>query len=364
MTTVLEMPVVQQIPARRGLQRRIAPALTGIVGVATVAVLYGAIGTFGAGLFATLFLLLAGGASFVGGAGVLTAVGILKRPDKYRMALMGPAFAYYAAFFLVPFGYLLAFSLARQAGYDGIAYGFNMENFQNAVSSGSLEAFIRTLKTAVLGTVLVILIGFPLAYWLARYADPARRNLLLALVVIPFWTSFLIRTMSFLIILDPQSAFSVMMQNAGLTTGPFALLGTAAGVQIGMVYGYLPLFVLPAYAALERLDWRVQDAANDLGASPTRTMWQVTLPLATPGLITGALLVFIPMLGEYVIPQILGGGKVDLVGNLIQRRFLTDLNYPQGAAISMLLISLLGAVIALMLWLSARGRSDGEGAGL
>jgi spermidine/putrescine transport system permease protein len=286
-------------------------------------------------------------------------VGVLSKPTKYRVALMGPAFGYYAAFFLIPLCYLVAFSLARQMGYDGVEFGFSLHNFIDALSVGYLEAFGRTLRMAVLGTALVILIGFPLAYWLARYAGAHRRNMLLALVIVPFWTSFLIRTMSLLIIFDPQSAFSVLLQEVGLRSGPFALIGTPAAVQLGIVYGYLPLFVLPAYAALERLDWRVQDAASDLGATPWRTLRQVTLPLATPGLVTGALLVFIPMLGEYVIPQILGGGKVDLVGNLIQRRFLTDLNYPQGAAISMLLILLMAIVIAMMLLLTGRRSNAG-----
>jgi spermidine/putrescine transport system permease protein len=333
--------------------------MAGLVGIVLTALLYSWVATFGAGLPETVALLLVAAGLFVFGARVLSAARILPQPGRYRVALMGPAFAFYAAFFLVPLGYLVAFSLAHQSGYDGITYGFSLDNFRGVLSTGTVEAFARTLRMAILGTFLVILIGFPLAYWLARYSSPQRRNALLALVIVPFWTSFLIRTMSFLIVFDPRSIFSQFLQNVGLTQGPLALLGTPTAVQIGIVYGYLPLFVLPAYAALERLDWRIQDAANDLGATPGRTMWQVTLPLAMPGLITGGLLVFIPMLGEYVIPQILGGGKVDLVGNLIQRRFLTDLNYPQGAALSMLLIAMLGTVITVMLWLSSRRSSTG-----
>lgn len=345
------------VPAQRRSQ--FSAAMAGVVGIVATALLYSWIATFGAGLPETVALLLVAAGLFVVGARILSAVGILPRPGRYRVAMMGPAFAFYAAFFLVPLGYLVAFSLARQSGYEGVTYGFNLDNFRGALSTGTLAAFGQTLKMAAVGTTLVVLIGFPLAYWLARYSSPARRNVLLALVVVPFWTSFLIRTMSFLIVFDPRSIFSGFLHDVGLTQGPLALLGTPTAVQIGLVYGYLPLFVLPAYAALERLDWRVQDAASDLGATPGQTMWQVTLPLAMPGLITGGLLVFIPMLGEYVIPQILGGGKVDLVGNLIQRRFLTDLNDPQGAALSMLLIAMLGTVITVMLWLSTRRNSAG-----
>lgn len=341
------------------MRRGAVAASAGVLGVAVVALIYSRITMYAGGLLATLVLLLAGAGLFVLGARLLSAAGILAQPGRYRLALAGPAFAFYAAFFLIPLIYLVAFSLARQAGYAGVEFGFNLGNFTDALSGGYLEAYGRTLRMAVLGTALVMLIGFPLAYWLARYARPRRRNMLLALVLVPFWTSFLIRTMSLLIIFDPQSGFSLFLQGVGLRTGPFDVLGTATAVQFGIVYGYLPLFVLPAYAALERLDWRVQDAAGDLGATPWRTMRQVTLPLAAPGLITGALLVFIPMLGEYVIPQILGGGKVDLVGNLIQRRFLTDLNYPQGAALSMILIALMGIVITVMLFLSARRNNAG-----
>lgn len=363
MTTVVEPQTsdVQPAPASATAKRdsRLVAAAVGTVGIAVVALIYGWAAMYGSGLVVTVVLLLAAGALFLLGARILTALGVLSRPAKYRVALMGPSFAFYAAFFLVPLAYLVAFAFARQIGYEGIAFGFNLDNFGEVLSPGVLDAYGRTLRMALIGTALVILIGFPLAYWLARYASPKRRNLLLALVVVPFWTSFLIRTMSFLIIFDPESGFSKFMQDAGLINGPFALLGTPTAVQVGIVYGYLPLFVLPAYAALERLDWRVQDAAGDLGATPAATMRQVTLPLATPGLITGALLVFIPMLGEYVIPQILGGGKVDLVGNLIQRRFLTDLNYPQGAAISLVLIALLGTVITVMLFLSSRRNNSG-----
>jgi spermidine/putrescine transport system permease protein len=213
---------------------------------------------------------------------------------------------------------------------------------------------VRTLRFAGLGTVLTMVVGWPLAYWLARYAPAKRKSLLLALVIIPFWTSFLIRTYSFLIVLDPGFPLSKALDATGLTSGPLELLYTNTAVQIGIVYNYLPLFVLPVYASLERMDWTLLDAASDLGGSAWAGLRQITLPLSMPGLVTGALLVFIPMMGEYVIPQILGGGKVDLMGNIVRRAFLEQQNYPLGSAIAMLLMAGLSVFLIAYLWLSTR----------
>jgi spermidine/putrescine transport system permease protein len=140
----------------------------------------------------------------------------------------------------------------------------------------------------------------------------------------------------------------------GLTNGPLSILYTGTAVQIGIVYNYLPLFVLPAYAALERMDWTLLDAASDLGGTAWAALRQITIPLSLPGLVTGALLVFIPMMGEYVIPQILGGGKVDLMGNILQRSFLEQQNYPLGAALAMVLMAGLSVFLVAYLWLSTR----------
>jgi spermidine/putrescine transport system permease protein len=205
---------------------------------------------------------------------------------------------------------------------------------------------------------MIVLVGYPLAYWIARYAPAGRRGVFLALIIIPFWTSFLIRTYSFLIVLSPEFFLSDWLQTLKITDGPLEILNTTTAIQIGLVYNYLPLFVLPLYATLERMDWRLVDAATDLGASQWAAFRQITLRLTAPGLITGTLLVFIPMMGEYVIPLVLGGGRVDFIGNVIQRLFLEEQDYALGSALSVLVMGSLSFFVALYLYLSTRAEQE------
>jgi spermidine/putrescine transport system permease protein len=341
--------------ARRPRLPRAAAGALGLVGAAIAAAIYTQLGTLSFGLVPAIALVLCALPVFVAGGALLVRSRLIAPPEGgYPLTLLTPSLAYYVAFFLIPIGFLVLFSVAHPVGYGDVQYGFTMENFSKALDPVYLDVFVRTLRFALLGTVLVILVGWPLSYWLARYAPASRKGVFLALIIIPFWTSFLIRTYSFLIVLDPSFPLSKMLDGVGLTDGPLQILYTNTAVQIGIVYNYLPLFVLPAYAALERVNWTLLDAASDLGASAWSALRQITLPLALPGLITGALLVFIPMMGEYVIPQILGGGKVDLMGNIVRRAFLEQQNYPLGAAIAMLLMASLSVFLVLYLWMSTR----------
>jgi spermidine/putrescine transport system permease protein len=335
--------------------RHLAAGALGLAGVVLVAVIYTQIGTIAPGLAPAALLVVCALPVFVLGAVLLMRLGWLAAPDRgYSLTLLAPALAYYGAFFVAPMALLVLFSVSRTVGYNEVQYTFTLDNLSEALNSLYITIFLRTLRFALLGTVLVIAVGYPLAYWLARYAPRERRNLLLALIIVPFWTSFLIRTYSFLIVLDPGFALSKALDGVGLTDGPLRVLYTDVSVQVGIVYNYLPLFVLPAYAALERVDWTLLDAASDLGSSAWAALRQITLPLSAPGLLTGALLVFIPMMGEYVIPQVLGGGKVDLTGNLIRRAFLEQQNYPLGAAVAMVLMGALSVFLVVYLWLSTR----------
>jgi spermidine/putrescine transport system permease protein len=333
----------------------------GLAGIALTAVLFTQFGTIAKGLVPAVALLLCALPVFLLGGALLVRSGTLAAPERgYPLTLLAPVVAYYAAFFLVPLGFLVLFSVSTTKGFGGVQYGFSLENFKSALDSTYITIFLRTLRFSFVGTALTIVVGWPLAYWLARYAPPGRKNLFLALVIIPFWTSFLIRTYSFLIVLDPAFPLSKALDAIGLTKGPLDVLYTGTAVQIGIVYNYLPLFVLPAYAALERLDWTLLDAASDLGSSAWKALRQITIPLAMPGLVTGALLVFIPMMGEYVIPQILGGGKVDLMGNIVQRAFLEQQNYPLGSAIAMLLMAGLSIFLIAYLWLTTRAAETAD----
>jgi spermidine/putrescine transport system permease protein len=338
------------------LGRRAAGALLGLATLAVAVVIYIQIGNLGLSLAPAAALMLCSLPIFVlVGSAVRRATGIARTDHRdYPLWLALPSLAFYATFFLIPLGFLVLFAFATPTGLGQVEYGFDTSNIEAVIDELYIEVFLRTLRQAAVGTLLIMLVGYPLAYWIARYAPANRKNLFLLLIVVPFWTSFLIRTYAFLIVLSPDFFLSDWLQKLQLTDGPLAVLNTQTALQIGLVYNYLPLFVLPLYATLERMDWGLVDAATDLGASAWSSFRQITLRLTAPGLITGALLVFIPMMGEYVIPLILGGGRVDFIGNIIQRSFLEAQDYPFGAAIALVVMAALSFFLALYLYLSTK----------
>jgi spermidine/putrescine transport system permease protein len=348
------------VPAVARPRGRLAGAVAGLVLLAVAVGVYTQIGNLGLGLAPAVALLLVAVPLFVfAGAAIRRSTGAAALEHTgYPFQLALPSLAYYSAFFVVPLCFLLLFAVATPLGFGGVEYGFDLGNFEAGLDPLYVEVFLRTLRTAGIGTLLIILVGYPLSYWIARYAPENRRGLFLALIIVPFWTSFLIRTYSFLIVLSPEFFLSDWLQSLKLTDGPLAILNTTAAIQIGLVYNYLPLFVLPLYATLERMDWRLVDAATDLGASQWAAFRQITLRLTAPGLITGTLLVFIPMMGEYVIPLVLGGGRVDFIGNVIQRLFLEAQDYALGSALSVLVMGSLSFFVALYLYLSTRTEQE------
>ena len=251
---------------------------------------------------------------------------------RYPSWLTAPSLAYYVIFFLGPMAILVAFSLATQQGFGSLSYGFSLAQFKLIANSLWITIFVRTLVMATIGSLLTIAIGYPLAYWMARYLT-TYKMLALLLVIVPFWTSFLIRTYALKIILDPNG---YLARDLGIN-----ILYTKYAVAVGLAYNYLPLFTLPVFASLERMDWTLIEAATDLGARPFTAFREITLRLTLPGVVTGALLVFIPMSGEYIIPQILGGGNYEFVGNAIGDQFNQAQNQPFGSALS------IGLMVAL-----------------
>jgi spermidine/putrescine transport system permease protein len=345
-------------PAARGGGRALG-AVLGLVTLGVAVAIYTQLGSFGMGLAPAVVLLVATVPFFVvAGLMIRRASRADRDPAAYPISLAFPSLSFYAAFFLIPLAYLLLFAVATPVGFGEVSYGFDLGNFSTALDKLYIEVFLRTLRAAAIGTLLIILVGYPLAYWIARYAPERRRGLFLLLVIVPFWTSFLIRTYSFLIVLSPEFFLSDWLQSLKLTNSPLHILNTPAAIQIGLVYNYLPLFVLPLYATLERMDWRLVDAATDLGATQWTAFRQITLRLTAPGLITGTLLVFIPMMGEYVIPLILGGGRVDFIGNVIQRAFLEQQDYAFGSALAVLVMTALSFFVILYLYLSTRTESE------
>jgi len=255
---------------------------------------------------------------------------------RYPAWLTAPSFIYYVIFFLGPMAILVAFSLATQQGFGGLSYGFNIAQYRLIFSSFYLDIFGRTLLMAGLGTLLTVLVGYPVAYWMARYLT-TYKMLALLLIVVPFWTSFLIRTYALKIILDPNG---YLARDLGVN-----ILYTKYAIAVGLVYNYLPLFILPVFASLERMDWTLIEAATDLGARPFNAFREITLRLTLPGVVTGALLVFIPMTGEYIIPNILGGGTYEFVGNVIGDQFTSAQNHPFGSALSIGLMAALSIFV-------------------
>ena len=267
-----------------------------------------------------------------------------------RWAMAGPALLWWSFFFVVPLGWIAVYSLGTKPATPGAGPVsldvLSLDNYAAAGSGVFLVVFWITMRTAVLGTVACALVGFPVAYALANLVPPRWRSLLLFLLVLPYWTSFLLRTFAWRIVLAPEGALSGALQSLGLIGGRLALLDSNAAVQLGIVYNYLPLMILPMYVALERIDPALIRASMDLGAGPVRSFLSVTLPLAAPGIFGGLLLTFILAAGDYVVPAILGGAKGLMVGNLVATQILSAQNLPLGAGMAILLIGMLATVVA------------------
>jgi spermidine/putrescine transport system permease protein len=276
-----------------------------------------------------------------------------------------PAWLWYLVFFAVPVGFIVvyAFAVNDPDEFFVVRFGVHADQFERLWDGVYLDVFRDTLVMAGTGTLGCLLIGYPFAYFLATRGG-RHKTLLLLLVVVPFWTSLLIRTYAWVILLNEQGPLSELLQDARLLSNPLNILYTPTSVWIGVVYDYLPLMVLPLYVSLERIDRRLAEASRDLGASAWTTFRRVTLPLSLPGVITGCLLTFIPMMGEYVVPEILGGAKSFLVGSLVANEILTAVDWPFGAALSLGLVVVMLAVILLYLRVVGRRAEESLGAAL
>ena len=268
--------------------------------------------------------------------------------------LLLPAGLWYLIMLVLPLAIIVVYSFGTRAKNGGYEPGFVFDNYARAIEKS--DPFITSLQMAIGGTVGCLLVGLPLAYYLATRAGRNKSTLILLLVV-PFWTSFLIRTYAWLIILGPNLGLAGQIESlTGLQD--VQILGTPFAVLLGLIYGYLPLMVFPLYVTLERMDRTLIEASKDLGAGRWSTFRQVTLPITLPGLVTGSILVFIPMMGEYVIPQLLGLGRTYLMGNALVTDFLESRNWPSGSARAVALIIVMIVTIAGYLWFVNRGRQD------
>src|SRR5215213_4046099 len=232
------------------------------------------------------------------------------------VGLLTPVTLWLGLFFLVPLLFILAYSFGTSGVYGGITLGFNPGNYLKVFDPLYLEIIVRTFVIALINTFLCLALGYPLAYFIA-FKGGRRRTTLILMVMIPFWTSLLLRAYAWVVILSGNGIANRALQFLGITDGPVNLIFTPGAVLMGMVYSYLPFMILPLYAALEKFDVRLKEAAQDLGASRWHTFWRVTFPLSMPGVIAGSILVFIPSAGEFVIPNLLGGARTVLVGAIM-----------------------------------------------
>lgn len=272
--------------------------------------------------------------------------------------LLAPTTFWFLVLLVAPLCILLVYSVGLRAASGGYEPAFTF--LQYAKLPTRAVVFRNTAVIAVTSTALCLLVAFPLAYFLATSAGRWKTTLLI-FVVVPFWTSFLIRTYAWLLILG-ANGIPALARLAGLSDG-LVLLNTPFSVMLGIVYNYLPLMVLPVYVSLERLDKRLLEASRDLGATPARTLFQVTVPLAAPGIVTGCLLVFIFLSGEYVIPAMLGGNKVFLLGSALVDLFIQARDWPLGSAVAITLIVVMLLAIGLSLritsrWVRGSGRDE------
>lgn len=252
---------------------------------------------------------------------------------------------------IVPLGYILVFSFGRRPTYGGIELAFTTENFTRFFRPIYLEVLVRSLVMAGATTAGCLLLAFPLAYVIARRGG-RWKLLLLGLVVVPFWTNLLIRTYAWIIIFGSEGLMNQVWGR--LTGGELNLLFTPLSLGVGLVYGYLPFMILPIFVALERIPDHVLEASRDAGAGTLATLRHVTLPLASPGIIAGSLFVFVPVFGEFVIPDLLGGARLLMVGNLIQQQFLSVRDWAFGSALAVVLMVTM--FVAIVIYLRKVGR--------
>lgn len=289
-----------------------------------------------------------------------------QRADRHRWALLSPALLIILLAAAGPLLIVLIYSFLQKGNYAGVIWSLSSEAWFNvflerdifddtvSVASAHLSIFLRSLKLAFTATLMAFIVGFPTAYFIAT--RPANtRNIWLFLITIPFWTNLLIRTFAIMEIIRNEGVINSILIKTGIIDSPIQMLYTDFAITLGLLYVYLPLMVLPLYASIEKLDFRIIEAAFDLYATRWRVLRRVILPAVKPGIIAGSILVFIPALGAYVTPRVLGGGKNLMLGNLIEFQFGQGRNWPLGSALSITLLALV--MVALLIYVRNTARS-------
>ena len=281
---------------------------------------------------------------------------LARRPALAAWGLLLPGGAWLLVFFALPMLLMLGVSLMPRGTYGGVEPGLTLEHYRRFLDPVYLQVLWRTVLWAGITTAVCLLVGYPLAWAIA--ASRKHRAFLLFLVVLPFWTSFLVRTFAMIFLLRDTGLINSALLGLGLIREPVALLYTPFAVLSGLVYGFLPLMVLPIYASLEKLDPAMLEAAEMLGARPAARLVRVALPLSLPGVVAGILLVFVPSMGSFLTADLLGGARQVMIGNLVQNQFTSARNWPFGAAASFAVMAVV--LVAVWLTLRIRDRDDPE----
>ena len=276
-----------------------------------------------------------------------TRLGFHKAVDRLRALFLAPARAVNLLLFIVPMMIVLGYSLLSRGVYGGVERPFTFESYGRLIDPLYIGILLRSFWISALSTFICLVLGFPMALFIAR--SGTRRNLYLNLVILPFWTSFLVRTYAWMFLLRDTGLINTVLQSLGITHQPLPLLYNDGAVILGLVYGYLPFMVLPLYTTLEKLDKSLLEASADLGATPWVTLTRVIIPLSAPGIRAGSILVFITCLGAYLTPDLLGGSKTVMIGNVIQNQFTQARDWPFGAAVSLGLMALVMVMLIVVL---------------
>ncbi|MEK4889873.1 MULTISPECIES: spermidine/putrescine ABC transporter permease PotB [unclassified Bacillus (in: firmicutes)] len=271
-----------------------------------------------------------------------------------------PTVVWLLLFFLIPLLFVLAFAFMQRGAYGTVEMKFTLDNIVRVFDPLYMGTLWETVKIAVITTVLCLLIGYPFAYTIT-IVDRKYRSILLLLATIPFWINFLVRSYAWIVILRSQGLVNTLLLKLGIISEPLNLLYNTPSVILGMVYSLLPFMILPVYAAIEQLDKRKLEAAYDLGATPVKAFWNVTVPMTMSGITTGSILVFVSSIGMFVVSDVMGGSKVALIGNVIQNQFLGSRDWPFGSALSMIVV--LFSVLLIYLYYRATKvyKYDGNG---
>jgi len=272
-----------------------------------------------------------------------------------RLVLLGPGLGWLGLFLVVPCVVVFAYSFFERGVYGGIDYVFTLDNYARAADALYLSIFLKSARIAALTTFAALLVGYPAAYLIAT--GPKHRQLpLLILVMLPFWSNYLIRTYAWIVLLNREGLINRALTGLGWIEQPLPLLYNDFAIVVGLLYGYLPFMVLALYSSISRLNPEMREASADLGAPAWRTFLRVTLPLTLPGIGAGSVFVFVLSIGNFITPDLLGGGRSVMVGNLIYDQFLTARDWPFGSSLAFLLIGVMLLLLFAQAWAVRRGQ--------